>query len=208
MQSIVYKNVKLGKNVKIGEFCIIGVPPKGKEDGELETVIGDNSIIRSHTVIYAGNRIGRNFQTGHSAFLRENNEIGDNVSIGTKSVIEHHVKIEDNARIHCQCFIPEFCILKKDCWIGPKVVFTNAQYPKSKRAKEFLIGVVVGENAKIGANATVLPGIKIGSNALIGAGSVVTKDVPEGKVVVGNPAKAVNDVNNLKYPDGNYAYRE
>ncbi len=57
----IYKNVIIGKNAKIGEYVIIGEPPKGYNEGELATVIGDNCVIRSHTVIYAGNKIGNNF---------------------------------------------------------------------------------------------------------------------------------------------------
>ncbi|MBS3121388.1 N-acetyltransferase [Candidatus Woesearchaeota archaeon] len=206
MSTIIHKNVKLTKDILVGEFCIIGILPRGRNDGELEIVIGGNSVIRSHTIIYAGNKIGDNFQTGHDVFIREENIIGNNVSIGTKTVIEHHVTIEDDVRIHCQCFIPEFTILKKGCWIGPKVVFTNAPYPSAKRTKEFLDGAVVEENAKIGANSTILPGIKIGKNALIGAGSVVTKDVPAEKVVAGNPAKIIKDIKDLKWEDGSMVY--
>src|SRR3989338_3327117 len=95
-----FKNVKLGKQCEIGDFAVIGVPPRGKREGELKTVIGDGAVIRSHTVIYAGNKIGKNFQTGHGTMLREENQIGDNVSIGTQSIIEHHVKIGSGARIH------------------------------------------------------------------------------------------------------------
>lgn len=204
--AIIHKNVKLTKDTLVGEFCILGIQPKGKQDGEIETLIGEKSVIRSHTIIYAGNKIGNNFQTGHDVFIREENTIGNNVSIGTKTVVEHHVKIEDNVRIHCQCFIPEFTILKKGCWIGPKVVFTNAPYPSAKRTKEFLKGCVVEEGAKIGANSTILPGITIGKNALVGAGSVVTKDVPAGKVVVGNPAKVIKDIKDLKWEDGSIIY--
>ncbi len=202
----ILKNVKLGKNVAIGEYVIIGVPPRGKKEGELKTIIGDNALIRSHTVIYAGNIIGNNFQTGHHVNIREENMIGDNVSIGTKTVIEFKTRIEDNVRIHSQAFIPEYCVLKEGCWIGPNVVLTNANYPKSLKSKEFLEGVVVGKNAKIGANSTMLPGVKIGDNSLVGAGSVVTRDVHDDKVVVGNPAKVIGNVKDLKYPNGENAY--
>ena len=202
----IFKNVILGENVTIEDFVIIGVPPKGKNEGELKTVIGSNSVIRSHTVIYAGNIIGDNFQTGNHASIREENIIGKNVSIGTKSVIEFKTKIDEGVRIHSQAFIPEYCELKQDCWIGPNVVLTNAPYPKSLHAKDFLKGVIVGKNAKIGANTTILPGIKIGDNALVGAGSVVSHDVPPGKVVVGNPAKILKNVNDLVYPNGEKAY--
>ncbi|MFC1729986.1 acyltransferase [candidate division KSB1 bacterium] len=202
----IYENVEIGKNASIGEFVVIGVPPRGKKPGELKTIIGDNAVIRSGTVIYAGNNIGNNFQTGHNVLLREDNEIGDNVSIGSHSVVEHHVKIHEKVRIHSQAFIPEFTVLEKQAWIGPGVVITNAPFPASPRAKEFLKGVTVKEKAKIGANSTILPGIKIGKNALVGAGSVVTKDVADGKVYAGNPAKEIKDVSELKHSDGDSAY--
>lgn len=196
--AIIHPGVKLGKGCVIEDFVIIGAPPKGSVTGELETVIGDNAVIRSHTVIYAGNKIGNNFQTGNKANIREMNEIGDDVSIGTLSIIEHHVKIGHGVRIHSQAFIPEYCVLEDGCWIGPNVVLTNAKYPKSRNAKKELAGVHIMKNAKIGANATVLPGITIGEDALVGAGSVATKDVNKGTVVVGNPAKFVKNIANIK----------
>ena len=197
--AILHPNVKLGANVVIEDFCIIGVPPKGALSGDLETVIGDNSVIRSHTVIYAGNRIGSNFQTGNKANIRELNEIGDNVSVGTLSVIEHHVVIEDGVRIHTQVFIPEYSILKKKSWVGPNVVFTNAPYPQSKDVMKNLIGPTLHENAIVGANSTLLPGVQIGKDAIVGAGSVVTKDVEAGTVVAGNPAKFLKKKSDLPY---------
>jgi acetyltransferase-like isoleucine patch superfamily enzyme len=194
MDSKIYGNVELGKDVVIEEFCVIGKPPAGKADGELRTVIGAGSVIRSHTVIYAGNVIGKHFSTGHHAVIRECNEIGDDVSVGTLSCVEHHVRIEDGVRIHSQAFVPEFTVLRKGCWIGPKVALTNAKYPRGLHVKENLRGAVVEEGAKIGANSTVLPGVVIGRHALVGSGSVVTKDVAPFAVVFGNPAKARSDI--------------
>jgi acetyltransferase-like isoleucine patch superfamily enzyme len=202
----VYSNINLGQNSSIGDYCILGEPPRGAKDGELPLVIGGNCVIRSHTIIYAGNRIGESFQTGHQVFLRENNEIGDDVSIGTKSVIEHHVKIGNKVRIHTQAFIPEYTVLEDGCWIGPNVVITNAPFPCAERTKEFLAGVRVCRGAKIGANSTLLPGVVIGENALVGAGSVVTKDVSANMVFAGNPARALKSVSELRYPDGEQVY--
>ncbi|MDX9992320.1 MAG: acyltransferase [Anaerolineales bacterium] len=187
----VFPAVYLGENSSIGLFIILGEPPRGVAPGELETHIGTGAIIRSHTVIYAGNKIGINFQTGHGVMIRESNNIGDNVSIGTHSVIEHHVEIKNRVRIHTNVFVPEFSILEDDAWIGPNVVLTNARYPHSASAKNNLQGPIVKRNAKIGANSTILPGITIGVSAFVGAGSVVTKDVPDGAVVAGNPAVIV-----------------
>ena len=195
----IYEGVKVGANVIIEDYCIIGATPRGYSEGELKTVIEAGAHIRSHTVIYAGNKIGRDFETGNKVNIRELNEIGDNVSVGTLSVIEHHVRIGNNARIHSQVFIPEYSILEDEAWLGPNVVLTNAKYPSSPDAKIYLEGPKIRKGAKIGANATILPGVIIGKNALIGAGSVVSKDVPDDAVVVGNPARIINDIRKLPY---------
>lgn len=191
----IHDNVELGENIIIEDFCIIGTPSRNVEGKK--TIIGNNAVIRSHTVIYAGNQIGNNFQTGHKTNIRENNNIGNNVSIGTHSIIEHNITIEDNVRIHSSAFVPEFSVLKKNAWIGPNVVLTNARYPLSKNAKEELIGPVLEENSKIGANSTILPGIIIGKNALVGAGSVVTKNVEQNTIVAGQPAHKIKNIQDI-----------
>lgn len=198
--SKIFPSVNLGKNYSIYEYTILGIPPKGAKEGEFVTTIGENSYIRSHTVIYAGNKIGSNFQTGHHVMIRELNKIGDDVSIGTNSVIEHHITIGDNVRIHSNAFIPEFSTLEDGVWIGPNVVLTNAYHPLCPKAKECLKGPTICKNAKIGANATLLPDIRIGENSLIGAGSVVTKDVPPNTVLAGNPAKIIKKIDELNCP--------
>jgi acetyltransferase-like isoleucine patch superfamily enzyme len=190
----VYPNVHFGEGAAIGDFVVVGEPPRGKAPGELETHIGDRAVIRSHTVIYAGNHIGENFQSGHGVLIREENEIGDDVSIGSHSIVEHHVRIGNGVRLHSNVFVPEFSVLEEDCWLGPNVVVTNARYPRSRNVKEQLRGATIKRRARIGANATLLPGVVVGENALVGAGAVVLEDVPPNAVVVGNPARVVKSV--------------
>jgi len=190
--AIIYPNVKLGKDVIVEDYCIIGLPFKGIKNEQ--TVIGDGSVIRSGTYIYAGNNIGRCFQTGNKANIRELNKIGDNVSVGTLSVIEHNVIIGDNVRIHTQAFIPEYTVLEDDCWLGPNVVLTNVSYPKHPTVQSNFKGVIVSKNAKVGANVTLLPGVKLGENSLVGAGSTVINDVDNGVIVAGSPAKVLRDI--------------
>ncbi len=195
----IYPNVNLPDDAQIDDFVILGKPPRGAESGELELRIGSGCVIRSHTVIYAGNTIGDGFQTGHTVNIRENNTIGKNVSIGTHTVVEHHVTIEDDVRLHTQVFVPEYSILERGCWLGPGVIVTNARYPRSQNVKDRLKGAHVGAGAKIGAGVILLPGVHIGANALIGAGAVVTKDVPANAVVVGNPARQINTIDNIEF---------
>ncbi len=196
----IYPKVQLGENVEVGDFVILGAPPRGKAEGELPTVIGDGAVIRSHSVIYAGNVIGKGFQTGHHTMIREENRIGDDVSVGTGSVVEHHVEIANHVRIHSQAFVPEYSTLEEGCWVGPNVVLTNAPHPLCPKAKECLKGPTLKRGAKIGANSTLLPYLIVGEDALVGAGSVVVENVPDRAVVAGNPAKVLKSIDQLTCP--------
>ena len=181
----------------VEEFVILGVPPRGAEPGALETRLGRHALLRSHTVIYAGNVIGDRFQTGHGVLVREHNEIGDDVSIGSHSIVEHHVIIGDGVRIHSNAFVPEHSVLEAGCAIGPGTVLTNSRYPWSPEAKATLRGPHVERGAIIGAGVTLLPGVRVGARALVGAGAVVVEDVPPGAVVVGNPARVVRRIDDI-----------
>jgi len=197
----VHDNVHLGDRVRVSEFVILGQPPGRSISGDLPLHIGDDSLIRSHTVIYAGTTIGRRFQTGHGALIREACVIGDDCAVGTGSVLEFRVRMGSSVRLHSRVFVPEFSILEDGCWLGPNVVITNARFPAAARTKETLEGVHIQRRAKIGANATLLPGVVIGEGALVGAGSVVTGNVPAWAVVYGCPARVAGDVRELKYKD-------
>ena len=204
--ALIHPNVKMGQGSTVGMSSIIGEPPRGKTSGSMPTQIGKGSTIRSHSVIYAGCRIGDGLETGHGVLIRENNRIGNDVSIGSHTVIERDCTIGNSVRLHSNVFVPEFTTIKDGAWIGPNVVMTNAQFPNSPKTKQHLRGPVVEEGAKVGANSTLLPGVTIGRDALVGAGSVVTEDVKPGAVVVGNPARKIKDVRDLRYSDGESPY--
>lgn len=195
--SVVADGVDLGEGSVVEELCVVG-----RHGPAAKTVIGAGATLRSHTVIYAGNTIGANFSTGHHALLREANVIGDDVSIGSSSVVEHHVRIGDGVRIHSQCFVPEYSVLEPGAWLGPRVTLTNAPFPRCPDVPRCLAGVTVGRDARVGANATILPGVRIGERALIGAGAIVTKDVPPGTVVIGAAARPVKSIDDLLCPVG------
>lgn len=78
--------------------------------------------------------------------------------------------------------------------IGPAVQIYTADHPRDPEQRramlEFGRPVNIGRHVWIGGGAIILPGVTVGDDAIIGAGSVVTRDVPAGAKVVGNPARA------------------
>lgn len=78
---------------------------------------------------------------------------------------------------------------------GVKLVTLNHGKAPQDRTTVYPEPINIEENVWIGSGAIVLPGVRIGKNAIVGAGSVVTKDVPEGAVVAGNPARILENLN-------------
>lgn len=204
--SIIYPNAIINENSIIGPYCIIGEPVNdyytNSEHLFKTTVIGGNSIIRSHSIIYEGVRIGERLQTGHRITIREESIIGNNCSIGTLCDLQGYLKMGDYVRLHSNVHIGQCSQIEDYVWIYPYVVLTNDPYPPMGKLK----GVIVRKFAQIATSSIILPGIEIGVDSLIGAGAVVTKDVPNERVVVGNPGKDICSVRDLKDDHGNQIY--
>jgi acetyltransferase-like isoleucine patch superfamily enzyme len=126
-------------------------------------------------------------------------EIGDDTRIGTFVEIQKKAKIGNRCKISSHTFICEGVTLEDEVFIGHSVTFTNDLYPRATtdggglqtEADWQCIPTLVKRGASIGSGATLLCGITIGERAIVGAGSVVTKDVPPGAVVAGNPARVI-----------------
>lgn len=131
--------------------------------------------------------------------------IGDECKIATFVEIQRGATLGNRVKIEAFAFIPSGVTLEDGVFVGPHVCFTNDRYPAAVDEDGRLLGAggsgdwevvptVVEAGASIGANATIVCGVRIGKGALVGAGSVVTKDVPPGMLVVGNPARVVRPV--------------
>ena len=92
-------------------------------------------------------------------------------------------------------FVCELVTIEDSVFVGHGVMTINDLYPPSQKntgSKELWRPTIIKKGAVIGSNATLFP-VSIGENALVGAGAVVTKDVPPGVVVVGNPARIIKE---------------
>lgn len=76
-------------------------------------------------------------------------------------------------------------------------VFGYAGYPTDKKCLYYMDKIVIGNNVMIGADSIILPGVTIGNNVIVGAGSVVTKNIDDGVVVAGNPAKVIGSFDKI-----------
>jgi acetyltransferase-like isoleucine patch superfamily enzyme len=175
----------------LDDDVLLGYPSARGCDPRL--VLGIGARLRSGTVLYAGSRIGRCFETGHHVVIREGNRIGDDVSVWSNTVIDYGCVVGDRVKVHSNCYIAQYTEIEDDAFLAPGVTLANDLFPGSAVSAQLMGGPSIGAGAQIGVNVTILPYVRIGRAAIIGAGSVVTKDIPDGAIAYGAPAVAVRD---------------
>ena len=127
-------------------------------------------------------------------------EIGDETSIGTFVEIQRGVRVGARCRIQSHTFICEGVTIEDEVFVGHNVNFLNDRWPAAVNDDGSvrtpgdwrLERTVVKRRATVGTGAIILPGVTVGEGAVVGAGAVVTKDVPAGAVIAGNPARVLS----------------
>jgi acetyltransferase-like isoleucine patch superfamily enzyme len=128
-------------------------------------------------------------------------EIGDGTKIGTFVEIQKNARVGRHCKISSHTFICEGVTIEDEVFVGHGVMFINDTYPRATTAGALqteadwtVEPIVIKKGASIGSNATILAQVTVGEGAIVGAGSVVTKDVPAGAIVAGNPARVLRKV--------------
>ena len=135
--------------------------------------------------------IGANVRIWQYVVVLENAIIGSDVNICSHCFVENDVVIGDRVTIKNGNQLWDGLVIEDDVFIGPNVTFTNDKFPRSKNNGHPMSKTLVKKGASIGGGAVILPGLVIGENAMVGAGSVVTSDVEKNSLVFGNPARHI-----------------
>ena len=112
----------------------------------------------------------------------------------------YNITVGDNFYTNTNCCILDCAkvTIGNNVWIGPNVgIYTpNHAFDSKERTDgyEKSLPIEIGDNVWIGGGVTIIGGVKIGQNSIIGAGSVVTKNIPAGVIVAGNPAKVIREI--------------
>ncbi|MBV9957069.1 MAG: N-acetyltransferase [Acidobacteria bacterium] len=149
-------------------------------------LIADDVVLGSEVAIY-------NFVNLYGC------EIGDGTKIGSFVEIQRGARVGRNCKVSSHTFICEGVEIEDEVFIGHGVNFINDKYPRATNeggelqtaADWAVLQTIVRRGASIGTGATILGNVEIGERAIVGAGAVVTKSVPAGATVAGNPARII-----------------
>lgn len=148
-----------------------------------------DAIIHPSAYIDSGAKIGPHTKIWHFCHVMRTAQIGANCILGHSVFVAGIVG--DGCQIQNGANIFEGVTLEDNVFVGPGVQFTNVKRPKAGTKQPYQ-KTLVKRGATIGAGAVIICGVTIGEGALVGAGAVVTKDIPAGVTVAGNPAKVID----------------
>ena len=161
-----------------------------------EEIAADHLAVERLTRAY--NATGADDAERRAALLRKLlGSVGEGVTVRSPFHCDfgYNIRLGNGVFMNFGCMFLDVVAIEvgDGCQIGPAVQVLTADHPRDPelRRQGFESGqpVRIGRNVWIGGGAIILPGVTVGDDAIIGAGSVVTRDVPAGATVVGNPAR-------------------
>ena len=167
---VIAPDAQIGQRCRFGRYAIV----------ERGVVMGHDCCVWNYARLREGVRLGNQVSVGDGAHL------GPGVTVGHGTRIGNYAQVHHPAEVGCYMFIGPGALLSNDCY--PAVGTRWNPQP-----------VIVHDDAVIGCEAMILGGVEVGRGAVVGLGAVVTRDVPPGHIVYGNPAK-MHRIREQHYP--------
>ncbi|HAR21957.1 MAG TPA: N-acetyltransferase [Cryomorphaceae bacterium] len=149
----------------------------------------DDFFVHETAVVDAGVHIGTGTKVWHFSHIMSHCTVGVDCVIGQNVFLGASVKIGSGVKIQNNVSVYSGVEIEDDVFLGPSMVFTNVNAPRSFIEQKNYSKTLVKKGASIGANATIVCGNTIGAYAFIGAGAVVTSEVPDYAFIYGVPAR-------------------
>ena len=186
---------RIGASAVIGDGCVIGdhctiAQEAGGEWKGRPLLLGEGSVVRSHTVLYEGSDIGADSQTGHHVLIREGTKSGPNLRIGSYSDIEGDCHIGDCARFHGYAHIGRGSRLGNFIHLYSLTILLNDPLPPS----EAMDPVTLEDGAVVAVGTTVMPGAIMRTGSFAASRTVVAGEIPAGAVVEGAQGRIATHV--------------
>lgn len=193
-------DMEIGTDCRIHDSCVVDYPPSQCRSlaripvTERLTKIGARTEVMPFALIYRSAWIGDDCLIGSHATVRENATIGNRCIIGQYACVSYDAELADEVRVQNGTLIADGWKIGRGTFIGVNVS-TMSDRRRDVVDYEFKGSepTFIGERCLIGSGAVILPGLRIGDGVVIGAGALVTKDVPDGATVLGEPSRVAGE---------------
>jgi UDP-3-O-[3-hydroxymyristoyl] glucosamine N-acyltransferase len=199
---VIHAGSRIGDNVRIDDHTVIGKQPMRaansavtRNEQQPAPRIGDDCIVGTGVVIYAGSELGTRVMVADFASIRERVKVGDHTIVGRGASIENDCSVGRYCKLETNVYITAYSELEDRCFVAPGVLTSNDNFVgrTEERFKHFK-GVTIRKGGRIGVGAVILPGKEIGADGLVAGGAVLTHDARAGSVYIGVPARKTGDI--------------
>lgn len=209
---VIHADTRIGDNVRVDDHAVLGKHPmRSKRSATTSSTdiskatIGDECLLGTGAVIYAGCTIENSVLVADYATIRERVTIGAETIVGRGVAIENDCSVGQRCKLETNVYICAYSTIGDDVFIAPGVLTSNDNFlGRTEERKKHFAGPSIHSAARLGVGSIVLPGKQIATETVIAAGAVVTNDTEPEKIHMGIPARPVRNIpSEQRLPESN-----